>query len=306
MLTEAEKREMRQMISTNQHEVYILSLEEMDHVFAAGKSKPWIREKWQEYKTKVEFSTNYYSSGKDVLLLNKLLADMGYSGARAYVKTYGGKPHIILKGHPGLRKILTATKYGVQNAKVVKMGLGKHGGISAAKGGGILTIVLVTVYRVVDYFVRDDATLSQLFGALATDIVKIGIATGASIAAATGVSMLGAAMTSGVATGALAGMVVAIGPLVAVIAVGLFVSVMLTNLDERYGLTDKVIAALDELSEKGISGVLEEKKQAVINRSRQFGNDVAESVIDYAVDKVEQIIGRATHNLFRKLTMPSI
>ena len=35
MLTEAEKREMRQMISANQHEVYILSLEEMDHVFAS-------------------------------------------------------------------------------------------------------------------------------------------------------------------------------------------------------------------------------------------------------------------------------
>ena len=302
MLTEAEKREMQQMISANQHEVYILSLEEMEHVFASGKKNPLIQEKWQKYKSKVELSANYYSSGQDIFLLNKLLADLGYAGARAHVKYYGGKPHIILKGYPGLRKILNATKYGVQNAKVVKMGLGKHGGINAAKSGGILTIVLVTAFRVVDYFLRDDATLSQLFGALATDIVKVGIVTGASVAAAAGVSMYGA----GAAAGTVAGMVVAIGPLVAVIAVGLLVSVLVAHLDERYGLTDKVIAALDELSEKGIAGVLEEKKQAVIHRGVQLGNDVAESVIDYAVDKVQQILVQATHNLFKKMTIPSL
>lgn len=306
MLTEAEKREMRQMISTNQHEVYILSLEEMDHVFASGKKNPLVQEKWQKYKSKVELSANYYSSGQDIFLLNKLLADMGYTGARAYVKYYGGKPHIILKGYPGLRKILNATKYGVQNAKVVKMGLGKHGGINAAKSGGILTIVLVTAFRVVDYFLRDDATLSQLFGALATDIVKIGIVTGASVAAATGVSMFGAAMTSGVATGALAGMVVAVGPLVAVIAVGLLVSVAMAKLDEHYGITDKVIAALDEISEKGISGIIAEKKRLIVQRGSQVANDTVDSVIDYAVDKVQQILVQATRNFIRKMTLPSL
>lgn len=306
MLTEAEKHEMRQMISTNQHEVYILSLEEMDHVFASGKKNPLVQEKWQKYKSKVELSANYYSSGQDIFLLNKLLADMGYTGARAYVKYYGGKPHIILKGYPGLRKILNATKYGVQNAKVVKMGLGKHGGINAAKSGGILTIVLVTAFRVVDYFLRDDATLSQLFGALATDIVKIGIVTGASVAAATGVSMFGAAMTSGVATGALAGMVVAVGPLVAVIAVGLLVSVAMAKLDEHYGITDKVIAALDEISEKGISGIIAEKKRLIVQRGSQVANDTVDSVIDYAVDKVQQILVQATRNFIRKMTLPSL
>jgi hypothetical protein len=306
MLTEAEKREMRQLIGTNQHEVYILSLEEMDHVFAAGKSKPWIREKWQEYKTKVEFSTNYYSSGKDVLLLNKLLADMGYAGARAYVKTYGGKPHIILKGHPGLRKILNATKYGVQNAKVVKMGLGKHGGIGAAKGGGILTVVLVTVYRVVDYFLRDDATLSQLFGALATDVIKIGIVTGASIAGATGASALGVALSGSAATAALGGAIVAVGPLVAVILIGVGVSFLLTELDERYRITEKLIAALDEISEKGISGVIEDGKQRVIKKGTKMVNDAAESVIDYAVEQVQQLLITTTNKFLRSMTMPTL
>lgn len=308
MLTEAEKREMRQMINTNQHEVYILSLEEMDHVFAAGKKNPLIREKWQQYKSKVEFSANYYSSGQDILLLNKLLADMGYAGARAYVKTYGGKPHIILKGHPGLRKILNATKYGVQNAKVVKMGLGKHGGISAAKGGGILTIVLVTVYRVVDYFMRDDATLSQLFGALATDIVKVGIVTGASILAATGAMTAGAAMTASASatTAAIGGFVVAIGPLAAVILIGLGVGYILTKVDEHYGITDKIIAALDEIQEKGISGIVAEKKNAAIQKGAKLADKLAGSAIDYAVDRVQEILVRTLNNYFGNMLTPRI
>ena len=37
----------------------------------------------------------------------------------------------------GLRKLLTGTKYGINNPKVVTMGLGKAGAIKAAKSGGI-------------------------------------------------------------------------------------------------------------------------------------------------------------------------
>lgn len=306
MLTEAEKCEMRQKISANQHEVYILSLEEMDHVFKTGKKNPLIQEKWQKYKSKVELSANYYSSGQDVFLLNKLLADMGYTGARAYVKYYGGKPHIILKGYPGLRKILNATKYGVQNAKVVKMGLGKHGGINAAKSGGILTIVLVTAFRVVDYFLRDDATLSQLFGALASDVIKIGIVTGASIAGASGASALGVALSGSTATAALGGAIVAVGPLVAVLLVGVGVSFLLTQLDEHYKITEKLIAALDEISEQGIAGVIEDRKQIVIQKGARLANDAAESVIDYAIDKVQQLLITTTNNFLRRMTIPTL
>ncbi len=38
--------------------------------------------------------------------------------------------------------------------------------------------------HVADYFLTDNATLSQLIGTLATDVVKVGLATGASIVAA--------------------------------------------------------------------------------------------------------------------------
>lgn len=71
------------------------------------------------------------------------------------------------------------------------MGLGKAGAIHAAKSGGILSVVLLSAYRAVDYFLMDQATLSQLIGSLATDVVKVGIAAGASIAAASATVALG-------------------------------------------------------------------------------------------------------------------
>lgn len=137
---------------------------------------------------------------------------MGGVGTRAYIKSYGGKPHIILKRHAGLRTILTGTKYGIQNPNVVTMGLGRAGAVSSAKIGGIVSVVLLSAYRVADYFLTDQTTLSQLVGTFATDVVKVGIATGASIIAATAIA--------GLTT-------VAIGPILAVVVVGVGVSILL-------------------------------------------------------------------------------
>ena len=132
---------------------------------------PHIKNAWQKIKGKAEAGANHYSSADDLRTLSKLVADLGSFTTKAYVKTYGGKPHIILKGHPGLRRVLTATKYGIKNPKVITIGLGKAGAIHAAKTGGILTVVLLSAYRVADYFLTDEATLSQLIGSLATDVV---------------------------------------------------------------------------------------------------------------------------------------
>ena len=184
MLTEQDKKALKRTIQANQHEVFILSIEEMDAIVRSSPAsrKASVQQAWQKIKGKAEAGANYYASADDLRTLTKLVGDLGSFGAQAYVKTYGGKPHIILKGHPGLRKILTGTKYGIKNPKVVTMGLGKAGAIHAAKQGGIISVVLLTTYRVVDYFLTDEATLSRLVGTLATDIVKIGIATGVSIA----------------------------------------------------------------------------------------------------------------------------
>lgn len=260
MLTEHEKLSLKHTIQTNSHELFVVSFDEMDSIVKSSSfgNKVVARRNWQKIKDKVGFGASYYASADDVVTLTKLVGDLGGIGAKVYIKNYGGKPHIILKGRPGLRRILTGTKYGIQSPKIVKMGLGKVGAVSAAKTGGILTIILLTTYRVIDYVLTDKATLSSLLGRIATDVVKVGITVGASIAAATLV---------GTAT-------IAIGPIVAVVFVGIGVSVLLEHADNRFKITESVIAGLDELGHDA-NQYLETKKENAIK--------AVDSIIDYAV-----------------------
>ncbi len=162
------------------------------------------------------------------------------------------------------------------------MSLGKVGAINAAKMGGILSIVLLTTYRVADYFLTDKSTLTKLVGYLAVDIVKVGIATGVSIAFATGV----AAVTT-----------VAIGPILAVLIVGLVVTTALNFIDERYGIADLVVAGLDELNNSASSYIDDFK-----NEVRQIKNNAIDSVIDYFIESAHRIVINFSRHHLRKFT----
>lgn len=290
MLSDKEKTAFRNQVKSNQHEIFIASIEEMDAILRSSPKaqQQAVQRPWQAIKAKAEASANYYATAADLRKLSKLVGDLGSANARVYVKTYGGKPHIILKGHPGLRRVLTGTKYGIQNPKVIAMGLGRAAATSAAKSGGIVTIVLLTGYRIADYVLTDEATLSRLIGSLATDVVKVGLATGASIAAAT---FMGAAFT------------LAIGPLAAVIGVGILTAAVLNAVDEHFGLTDKLVVALDELGGDMEAYYNNRKKQL----ERKAGESVGEA-IDYAMNSVRRVvIDLAKHQLSRiLLAMPRV
>lgn len=270
MLTEKEKKDLQHKIKSNVHEVYVVSFEEMDAIIKSSPkgSKASVQASWQKIKGKVGLGASYYASADDAVTLAKLIGDLGGVGARAYIKSYDGKPHIILKGHAGLRTVLTGTKYGIKNPKVISMGLGKSGAIAAARQGGILTVVLLSAYRVVDYFLTDQAALSQLIGTLATDVVKVGIATGASILAAT----------------AFGAFTFAVGPIIAVLFFGVGVSMLLEYADNRLGVTNRVIAGLDELGSDAEHYIAQKKRQAFNAAGKAF-----DGVIDYAVESARVI-----------------
>jgi hypothetical protein len=103
---------------------------------------------WRRYQTESRFLANYFSVTTDIALLTKLANDLGTPIGRVYFKTYGQRAHIIFKGYPGLRTILTGTRYGVQHAKIVNMGLGRAGVRASARSGGILSIFLLTAWNI--------------------------------------------------------------------------------------------------------------------------------------------------------------
>ena len=76
--------------------------------------------------------------------------------------------------------------------------------------------------------------MGKLLGTVASDLAKILISSGASTLAA---------MTVGAVT------TIAAGPLIAAIFVGIAVGITLEAIDQRFGITDKLVAAIDEALE---------------------------------------------------------
>ncbi|GAB2189802.1 hypothetical protein MAH1_14100 [Sessilibacter sp. MAH1] len=285
MLTEKEKTVLQREILSNQHEIYVISFDEMDAIIRSSHkgNKPSVKEAWAKVKDAAGVGASYYASADDVVTATKLVGDLGGIGAKVYIKNYGGKPHIILKGHAGLRATLTATKYGIKNPKVISMGLGKAGAVAAAKQGGIITIVLLSAYRVIDYLLTDQTTLSQLVGTLATDVVKVGIATAASIGAATAMGFF----------------TFAVGPILSVIAVGIGVSMLLEYTDAKLGITNRVIAGLDELGESATDFLNRKKQQATDAAANTINN-----VIDYAIGSARAIVINWSRDKIKKYLSP--
>lgn len=231
----------RQCLNDNWHSVAIISVDELDAMVrnAPSSKREKLQAAWQKLKPAVEFGAGWYAGAQDVNTLATLVADLGAVASRVEVRNYGGRSHIILRGYAGHREILTGTRYLASNPKVITMGLGRAGAQAAVRSGGVLTIYLMTGYRVLDYFLTDAATLTQLIGSLAADVVKVG----AAVSAALGAEALAVMIWPSIAT-------LAVGPLVVVVAAGLVASWGLGELDKRFGFTDRLIEGLEALQEQ--------------------------------------------------------
>lgn len=219
---------------------------------------------WNDYSDNWHTIANYFSATDDAMLIRKLVRETGIRG-RCYFKSYNGKLHVVFKGYPGLRRVLNGTKYGALHPKVVGLGIGKAGVAKSVKGGTIVSVVLLTVWNIVDYVIRDEATLGQMLGGIAGDVSKALIAGGVGYAAGSAAVALG--------------MTVAAGPLVIAVVVGLGVGWALDALDQKYRFTERLQKQLDE----GIAE-LERKKQALVARGRSTAFQAAGNLIDLIRD----------------------
>lgn len=168
-----------------------------------------------------------------VQTLRLIIAELGVFG-RYYLKTYRGREHVIFKGYAGARRFLTGTRYGLEHSKIVSLKMTKAGFKDAAREGLVFGLIFCTVLDIVDYATSDHMTLGELFGTIGTDIAKLLAVTGASYLAAVG-------------TAALMGpAVVAIGPIVAGLVIGVGLAIVLDMLDKQFGVTKKLGERCDE------------------------------------------------------------
>lgn len=223
---------------------------------------------WKGYRESWHKLANYFSVADDAKLVAKLVGELGLSG-KCYYKSYGGKLHVVFKGNPRVRAILTGTKYGVQNAKVVNMGIGKAGVAKSVKGGTFVSVILLTIWNIADYVLRDEATLGQLLGGIAGDVTKAVIAGGIGYAAATTAIALGVTFAA--------------GPLIVAVLVGVAAGWALDAIDDHFKITEKLQKMLDD----GLTQLqkrIEEQKQSMIDRGVEMAGEVIGGVVDLAQD----------------------
>ncbi len=209
-------------LSENEQIIQMVSLEDL------------VKE-WELHKSNLKTIAAYYAPAMDANDARNLIQEFGIKTNQLVLKVYKGKRYVIFKGPPGLRKILKGTRYLQNNPKVVRMAIGPKGIIKSAKGGFIITAVLSVGIEVFDYLIRDEATLSQLFGTVTSDLVKIGLSSIDGVVA-------GIAVGSATVIGSVAG-----APLIAAIAVGIATGIVLDKLDKKFGATAALIKYYEEI-----------------------------------------------------------
>ncbi|WP_252037373.1 MULTISPECIES: hypothetical protein [Vibrio] len=259
---------LRSQLENNHKEVMFLTLEEAFRVLQGWGWKN-TQDTWKSItvSTGAQLMINYGVNDKDVVTTSMIIAQFNIHGIKAtklgLKATFGmrmstefnkiGTEMIKLTGHSGLRRILTASYYRLDNPKIVQLGIGKYGLANSIKSGTVLTIYIAAGFRILDYALNDEVFLTDLIGYLATDLVKIGLSS--AVAAVVGTAAL--SITSLVAA-----------HLAVVVVAGLITSAVLNELDAHYGITPKVI------------DFLERSQQEAVEKGRELQKDISESILD--------------------------
>lgn len=227
---------LRAMLQANSQEVMLLTLGEVYEILS---SWGFYKNGWVDLTQSQpgQIAVNYGLGIKDAITTTMLIADLKLYDIKSTVYVNkNGTELIKLTGYAGVRKILNAPVYALKNPKVVSLGIGKFGVKNTIVKGTVITFYFALAYRTIDFIMNDGTSLAEFIGSLATDVVKIGIASTISWGA-----------------GALLTMTpFVIGPLVAVVLVGLGASIALNVLDDHFKVTDKLFELIENAQQEFI------------------------------------------------------
>lgn len=129
------------------------------------------------------------------------------------------------------------------------------------KNGARLTICLTVPLTILECILKDHTTMSQVIGHVASDLIKVGIS-----------SLISAIV--GLAVGSV--ITVAAIPIIVTIGVGILTGWALEAFDTQYGLTDKLVAALEKYRdqmEQTAGSILHDAERELMWRGYGFDID---------------------------------
>ncbi|MBE8598288.1 hypothetical protein IQ209_17845 [Xenorhabdus sp. BG5] len=146
-----------------------------------------------------------------------------------------GERYIKLTDTPGVRRYLNATRYLINNKKIMEVGVGSVAMESNISSGGRFGIVFSAGYRAVELMLKDEYSLTDFFVNLSMDMAKLIVAT-------TAAKIIVTAVTSTLFATAASATVIAIG----VFLIGVGVAYSLYYLDSKYKISETIIKKLKE------------------------------------------------------------
>lgn len=277
---------LRGMLSQNNHDVMLITILE---AFEVLQSWGWNDTKtaWVETTQSDvgQVLVNYGVNGKDVVTTSMIISKLGSFGIKATVYiNHKGTELIKLTGYTGIRKVLNAPIFALKNPKVVDLGIGKYGLGKSIVEGARLTFYVAAAYRTLDFILNDETHLAQFIGSLATDVVKIGIAS---------------AISWGMGAAAVAYVPFISAPLVVVVGFGFLAAWGLNKLDGKFGITDKVVAYIEAAQQEFVEKA-REMEQGLWDLGAMYADrmlDKGKEVIEYEIkrylrDAINNIIPR--------------
>ncbi len=216
-------------------------------------SSTWAatKQSWAHYKEKIKTGGSFLPVLLDLGTLRTLAVDL-HKGGSAFskyrVNYHGGKAYMVIAGYAGLREHLTSSRYLANSPKVVTMGIGKLGVADAIKTGLKVSVIFTVAFHAPDQLMNDEATWHTLVAGVTTDVVAA--VTGGTIAwTIVALHMGGAAAMA------------AVGPVVAVVIVGIVATSLLNYVASEYEIADRVAKRLVQAEERFLAGVRDMKNE---------------------------------------------
>lgn len=276
-------QQLRNMLSQNNYDVMLLTIIEAFEVLQS-----WG---WKETKTAwVEVTQsdagqaliNYGVNGKDVVTTSMIIVKLGEFGIRATVYiNHKGTELIKLTGYPGIRKILNAPVFGLKNPRIVDLGIGKYGLAKSIVDGARLTFYVAAAYRTLDFILNDNTSLAKFIGSLATDVVKIGIAS---------------TISWGLGTVAVAYIPFISAPLVVVVGFGLLAAWGLNELDNKFGITDRVVAYI-EAAQQEFAEKAREMEKGLLDLGAMYADKMLDKGREVIVFEIKRYLRDSISNI---------
>lgn len=236
---ENEIRKLKNNLNSNTQHIMLLTLEE-----AQGVIDDLLGSK------SVSFSTNYAGNIKDTADATKKLSKLfSYQqagkivftlkglGIKATQYAYQGKLYVKITGYPSLRRILNGTRYRINHPKVLEVGIGSAGFRNGIMSGARFCIWFSACWRLIELAFKSEHDVAALLGNVTMDVAKVIVSIFVS-------RLSGNVIRWGVSLFVTSAAVPVWGEIVGAVALGFFIAYALNEVDEKYELSDKLIACI--------------------------------------------------------------